>query len=211
MLRNESTHKERQPIVITPISTSIFKSQDAARKPSDLFALILTAFTVLITLAATFALTGCSGQEDAAPPVSMDEVTADDMEDAYYLLLSDMPENSSMTSLNIMGSPDDDTVRASFTTIGKEGEQPEIAAEAESLLKLYSQKCAEAVLARMQKTGDEESIENWQQMVEYEQTSEDSQGTLFDSYAVIASIKGEDGLLIDGEREAGAESTWNWQ
>ena len=166
----------------------------------------------------SFGLFGCSGSGDddgsdaSSFEVGMANITEDDMTNAYYLMATAMPENTPVTSLYIMGSPSDKIVRATFTLVAEDGDQPQMAEEAESLLLLYSQMCAEAALASAQETGNEEYIEAWQQVVDEEDAITDGQGGLFDYYKAIVVIKSEDGdITVDGEREAGPDSTWNWQ
>lgn len=181
-----------------------------------------TAFVtfILAALMAT-ALAGCAGQqaEESQPEgaLTMDAVTADDLNDAFYLMATALSPDSAMESVYIVGDPDAKEVRATFTTEADGTDARPLADEAEALCAQYSLAVAQAALQRAQDADepDEEAIQQWQAIVAAEQENVDAgegAGALYDTYAIVAVIQNADAsVTFDGERDAGADQEWRWQ
>lgn len=188
------------------------------------FSIILCTFALCLMLIALCACTGAQNsantnqqtnatQETANQEAAgLEEITEDDLNNAYYLLATAIPQESSMQSLYIVGDGENKTIRGTFTTMADEtANMSDIAQETEALLKTYSDKVLEAAKERTQKAGDEAATNKWQDLINEEANAQDD-GILYDTYKIVAVVKNEKGTLgIDGEREAGANSKYVWQ
>lgn len=177
-----------------------------------------------------FSLAGCSGNDasqqssaEESRVASFNDVTDDQLSNAYYLMASQMPEETSMTGLYITGNVENKTISGTFYTTSEDGKQSEVAAEAESLMRLYSKAVAQAALQDAEDAEDEEAISKWQALVDTEESnvnatsnaeanSSGNAGGLYEYFTAIVTVQNDDNtLLVDGERAAGADMKWNWQ
>lgn len=170
----------------------------------------------LIAVVMSISLMGCSTAEDATDAdateqASLEEVTGDDLNNAYYLLATAIPEDSTMQSLYVVGDEDNKVIRGTFTSMADGSDKAALTSETEQLLKSYSDMALTAAKNRAEEAGDDEAAARWTELIE-EESSADDAGMLFDDYKAIITIKNSDGTVtIEGDREAGADSSFNWQ
>ena len=188
--------------------------------------LMACAFACMMALS----LAGCAGEandeasaeseqqsvEEGGIPTSFDDVTREEMSNAYYYMATQMStDNPLLVEAYIMPNGESKTVSAMFSTTAEDGQQRAAADEAENLMRLYSQAVAAMALEDAKAAGDEEAINTWQAIVDAETANVESgegPGGLYEYYMAVVTIQNsENDFLVDGERAAGTDSSWNWQ